>query len=115
MAPISRNMTTDNWFTSVPLIKKLRRVHKLTFLGTENIIEFTEVKHRPIKSTMFGYGNTMTLLSYVPQKNKNILMISSFNNSDAIDSTSGEKNKLEIITSYDFTKGGVDTVDQFFS
>jgi len=35
-------------------------------------------------------------------------------NSNNIDSIGDETNKLEIISFYNFTKGGVDTVDQMY-
>lgn len=124
VAPISgtsRNLTTDNWFTSVPLVEHLLRYHKLTLVGTirknkrEIPKEFVEVKHRPITSSMFGFGEHITIMSYVPKKGKNVLMISSLHNSDAIDPASGDKNKPEMITFYNGTKGGVDSVDQLCS
>jgi len=64
-------------------------------------------------STIFAYNNQITLLSYIPKKNKNIILISTMHpNSNDIDSTTGEANKPEIISFYNVTKGGVDTIDK---
>lgn len=62
---------------------------------------------------MFGFGEHMTIMYYIPKKGKNVLIISSFHNSDAIDPASGDKNKPEMITNG--TKGGIDSVDQLYS
>ncbi|CAH1997131.1 unnamed protein product [Acanthoscelides obtectus] len=32
----NRNLTCDNWFTSVPLVEKLLKEHRLTFVGTSH-------------------------------------------------------------------------------
>lgn len=62
----SRNITADNWFTSISLVKKLLPNYKLTCVGTirknkrELPKEFTETKQRPITSSIFGYKENMT-------------------------------------------------------
>lgn len=53
-----------------------------------------------------------TLVSYVPQKNKNVVLISSLHDDQAIDISTGEKEKPEIISFYNSTKLGVDIVDK---
>ncbi|KAB0805400.1 hypothetical protein PPYR_02396 [Photinus pyralis] len=121
VAPISgtgRNVTCDNWFTSFPLILKLKTDHKLTLVGTvrknkkELPAEFVNTKARPLQSTMFGFQEETTILSYVPKKGKNVILASSMHHDDKIDMSTGEKFKPEIITFYNCTKGGVDTVDK---
>ncbi|KAH1021638.1 hypothetical protein HUJ04_011131 [Dendroctonus ponderosae] len=102
------NLTTDNWFTSVPFVEHLLRDHKLTLVGTiwknkrEIPKEFVEVKHRPITSSRLGFGERITIISYVPKKERTL------HNGDSIDPVSGDKNKPEIITSYNGTKGDGD-------
>lgn len=109
-----RNLTTDNWFTSFPLAELLLR-HKLTTIGTikrnkrELPQQFAEGKSRPIGSSMFGFKENCTLVSYIPKKNKNVLLISTMHDDDEIDDVTG---KPDIIMAYNNTKGGVDTVDQ---
>lgn len=115
IAGSGRNVTTDNWFTSKPLADELLRNYKLTLVGTikknkkELPREFTEGKARPISSSMFGYQKDCLLVSHIPKKNKNVLLISTMHDSGTVDSDSG---KPEVIMFYNKTKGGVDTVDK---
>lgn len=109
-----RNITVDNWFTSLPLAKSLKE-KRLSILGTirknkkELPLDFVVRGSRPIGSSMFGFGEYCTLLSYLPKKNKNILLISSMHRDDVIDESCG---KPEIIVDYNKSKGGVDVVDK---
>lgn len=121
VSPISRtgrNITIDNWFTSIPLASKLLNDHKLTLVGTirknkrEIPPEFSQTKNRPICSTMFGFQKDLTLVSYIPKKGKVVNLLSTMHHDDKIDAYTEEKAKPEIITFYNRTKGGVDTVDQ---
>ncbi|KAL4153044.1 hypothetical protein QTP88_000877 [Uroleucon formosanum] len=116
-----RNVTMDNWFISIPLVQTLLQNHRLTVVGTirKNKREippiFVQTKIRPVNSSLFGYGKTFidtTLLSYVPKKNKVVTLVSTMHHSDDIDDSSGEAMKPEILTFYNHTKGGVDTVDE---
>lgn len=50
---------------------------------------------------------------HVPKEGKNVL--STMNHDAVIDESTKEKRKLEIITFYNSTKGGVDIVDQLYS
>ena len=63
---------------------------------------------------MFGFGDNVTLVSYVPQtkQKKNVVLFSSMHHDDKIDPESGDMKKPEIITFYNSTKGRVDMVDQ---
>lgn len=110
-----RNVTTDNWFTSFKLIEKLKKNFNLTLLGTvrknkrELPIEFSRPVKRPEKSSMFAFHENCTLVSYIPKKGKNVLLMSSLHRDDIIDSETG---KPDMIVNYNQTKGGVDTVDK---
>ena len=55
------------------------------------------------------------LRSYVPRKNKNVLLISTMHNDDATDAATGEAYKPEVITFYNLIKGGLDVVDRLKS
>ncbi|XP_072401096.1 uncharacterized protein [Diabrotica undecimpunctata] len=111
-----RNLTIDNWFTSIELVNKLYE-KKITVVRTirknkrELPFEFTKPKH-PINSSMFGFNQHITLVSYIPKKNKNVSLVSSLHHDDAIDYSSGNQNKPEIIALYNSTKIGVDMVNQ---
>uniref|UniRef100_UPI00358E440B piggyBac transposable element-derived protein 4-like n=1 Tax=Myxine glutinosa TaxID=7769 RepID=UPI00358E440B len=115
-----RNVTFDNWYTTFPLVRMLLDDHKLSVVATlrknkpEIPKEFLETKNRCNYDSMFGFTDKMTLVSYIPQskKKKNVLLVSSMHYDDKIDPNSGDKNKPEIITFYNATKGGVDMVDQ---
>ena len=115
-----RNVTFDNWYTSYPLVVSLLHDHKLSAVGTlrknkrEIPDEFLSAKNRAACDSMFGFGDNVTLVSYVPQtkQKKNVVLYSSMHHDDKIDPESGDTKKPEIITFYNSTKGGVDMVDQ---
>jgi len=120
VAPISktgRNVTMDNWYSSIPLSLDLLKNHNLTMVGTirKNKREiphvFLDTKKRTLNSSVFGYGEDILLTSYVPKKNKNVLLISTMHEQGDIDPESVEK-KPEVIMFYNQTKGGVDVVDE---
>nr|XP_022911139.1 piggyBac transposable element-derived protein 4-like [Onthophagus taurus] len=115
-----RNLTIDNWFTSFPLAELLLQ-QNVTMVGTmkKNKKELPPellAKGRPEKSSVFAYQNNKTVVSYVPKKNKNVVLLSTMHLEDGtIDETTGEDSKPEIITFYNMTKGGVDVVDKLCS
>lgn len=120
--PISgtnRNLTIDNWFTSIPVALDLLKNHKLTIVGTlrrdkrEIPPEFLTTNKRKIHSSLFGFSEEkMTLVSYVPSKKKVVLGLSTMHSTNQIDESTGDKKKPELITFYNLTKGGVDVVDR---
>ena len=115
-----RNITLDNWFTSLELANDLYQKN-ITLVGTlrKNKAEippgFTVTKNREIGSSLFGFHKNSTLVSYAPKKNKIVLVLSTMHHDSNIDSSTGEKKKPEMITFYNATKSGVDTVDQLCS
>lgn len=110
----NRNVTGDNWFTSVELVDELKAMG-LTYVGTvrknkrEVPLQFQPNKQRKVNSSVFGFTGDRTLASYVPKKNKCVIMLSSMHHSSTVDEESG---KPEIIQFYNSTKTGVDTLDQ---
>ncbi|KRZ09958.1 PiggyBac transposable element-derived protein 4 [Trichinella zimbabwensis] len=96
-----RNITMDNWFMSYPLVEDLLK-EKLTAVGTlrknkKHIpAAFIETKHREPNSSLFGYQRNMTLVSYVPKKNKNVILLSSMHHDGSIVSI-GQREKPEIV------------------
>lgn len=113
----NRNITGDNWFTSLSLVKYLKK-KMLTYLGTirkhrrEVPKEFLPTKSRQEGSSIFGFQRDCTIVSYCPKKNKTVVLLSSMHHDDEIDEATGEKNKPVIVTDYNRTKIGVDIVDQ---
>ena len=90
-----RNVTADNWFSSVPLARRLLE-KKLTYVGTlrknkkELPADFITVTTRNPKSSIFGFQDDTTILSYIPKKNKNVLLISTMHTEDnSVDTSSG--------------------------
>ncbi|XP_025196199.1 piggyBac transposable element-derived protein 4-like [Melanaphis sacchari] len=112
-----RNITMDNWYTSIPLAIDLLENHKLTIVGTirKNKREipkcFLDTKKREVNSIIFGYGKNIILLSYVPRKNKNVMLISTMHEKGLIDDSTVGK-KPEVILYYNSIKSGVDIVDE---
>lgn len=66
----NRNITGDNWFTSVSLVKNLLKEKKLTYVGTvrknkkELPKEFQPNKTKTVNSSIF---EDCTLVSYCPK------------------------------------------------
>lgn len=112
----NRNLTMDNWFTSVQTAKNLLE-KKITVVGTlrknkkEIPASFLDLKKRQINSAMFCYSDQLTLLSYCPPKTKKkaVIMLSTMHE---IGDESNTTKLPEIIEFYNSTKGGVDTLDQ---
>ncbi|XP_025412154.1 uncharacterized protein LOC112684720 [Sipha flava] len=80
-----RNVTMDNWFMSVSLAQELFG-KKLTIVGT--------------------------LKKMFEKKNKVVTLLCTMHHTDDFDSSTGEKTKSELLTFYNHTKRGVDTVDE---
>ncbi|XP_055912050.1 piggyBac transposable element-derived protein 4-like [Eupeodes corollae] len=112
-----RNITGDNWFTSLSLVNNLKN-KKLTYTGTirknrrEVPSEFLPKKNREEYSSIFGFQEGCTIVSYCQKKNRCVILLSSMHNDNAIDPNTGPQKKPEIITDYNHTKIGVDMVDQ---
>ncbi|XP_056880632.1 piggyBac transposable element-derived protein 4-like isoform X2 [Takifugu flavidus] len=114
-----RNITMDNFFTSVPLAEKLLE-KDLTIVGTlrQNKADIPPVmkpsKLREIYSSEFGFRGNMTMVSYVPRKGKSVVLLSTMHDDKAVDE-SNHKKKPDVILFYNQTKGGVDIMDQMVS
>lgn len=120
VGPISgsnRNLTTDNWFTSLPLAQHLLDECHITTVGTikknkrELPIDFKNLryKERQVGSSLFLYHKDITAVSYKSKANKLVTLISTMHQGATINENSG---KPEIIMTYNATKGSVDTFDQ---
>lgn len=109
-----RNLTTDNYYGSYPLALELLE-NGITLITTlkknkpDIPPEFLPNKQREVKSTLFGFQDECTLVSFIPKKNKAVILLSTMHDSGDIDPETG---KPEIIHDYNRTKSGVDTVDQ---
>lgn len=109
----NRNITADNYFSSIEVCNELKK-KGLTYVGTlkknkrEIPPEFLD-KSRPAPSTMYGFTKELTLLSYVPKKKKIVMLVSSMHH---VESTDSDKDLPEIISFYNSSKGGVDSMDE---
>ncbi|XP_066583769.1 piggyBac transposable element-derived protein 4-like [Prorops nasuta] len=108
-----RNITCDNWFSSIPIFDKMLMDYNITMIGTirKNKIEIPpDFKKSGEPSTCkYAFDATKTILAYTQKKNKVVLMLSTFHRTEGIDR---DTNKPEMISFYNSTKSGTDTFDQ---
>lgn len=97
----NRNLTADNWFSSMELIEILRQ-RGLTYIGTMK-------KNKKEIPPQFQPNKQREMVSYVPKTNKAVIFVSSMNHQKETDTETG---KPAIIIDYNKTKGGVDEVDK---
>ncbi|KAJ8934490.1 hypothetical protein NQ318_012465, partial [Aromia moschata] len=103
-----RNVTMDNWFTSIPLAEKLyKKPYQLTVVGTlrpkpQVPLHFHNKndKNRQVSTSLFAFSPTnLSLLSYKPKQNKIVLLLSSMHPTMVINETSGKpKEQLILLT-----------------
>uniref|UniRef100_A0AAQ4RU08 PiggyBac transposable element-derived protein domain-containing protein n=1 Tax=Gasterosteus aculeatus aculeatus TaxID=481459 RepID=A0AAQ4RU08_GASAC len=111
-----RNITMDNFFTSVPLAQHLLEKDP-TIVGTlrQNKPDIPPLmkpsKSREVHSKEFGFNDSLTMVSFVRKKGKDVGLLSTMHHDKEVDENSRKK-KTEVITYYNKTKGGVDTTDQ---
>lgn len=109
----ARNVTLDNWFTSLPLLNELYQ-RNTTLVGTLRKKGYVpdwmlaKKKDRSVNTSAFLFHDNSTLLSYKAKMNKTVLLLSSYHQKPEVSSNG----KPEIINFYNKTKGGVDTLDQ---
>lgn len=115
----NRNITMDNWFTSVELANHFLQSHGCTILGTirknkrqipQQLLEMN--KSRSPNTSIFVYDKNLTMVSYKPKQNKNVLLLSSMHTEGGINENTKKPYMIEY---YNSTKGAVDTVDQMCS
>ena len=111
-----REIVTDNFFTSHNLATSLLE-NRLTLLGTirshrREIPASLKSKKRPVESSLFVYdhANKIVLVSYIPKKNKNVILLSSSHSGNSI--SPEDRNKPTMILDYNRGKAGVDQLDQ---
>ena len=107
-----RNITMDNWFTSLPLAKDLF-AKNTTVVGTIRkkpyipSVMLGNDKNRPVNTSSFLFDQNTSLVSYKVKKNKTVMLLSTLHHQPAI----GDDSKPEIVHFYNKTKGGVDVLD----
>ena len=115
-----RNITCDNFFTSLQLSRELAK-KQLTLVGTIRSHR-REVPHpmrgyqgRELYSSIFAYTieEATQLVSYKSKTTKTVLLLSTQHRSQGL--SNDLKKKPESILYYNATKGGVDAVDERIS
>lgn len=107
-----RSVTCDNWFTSVPLLLRMKEepyLLKMTGTIRKNKGEIPaemRVASKEPPASKFCHTKDLTLVSYSPKKNKFVLVISTDCHSTAI-----EDEKPVLVRHYNKTKGGTDCFD----
>ncbi|XP_036317699.1 piggyBac transposable element-derived protein 4-like, partial [Rhagoletis pomonella] len=102
-----RNVTCDNFFTSIALADSLAN-WQISLVGTMKKnkaclpAEFKASSQREELSTLFGFGENRMICSYVPKKNKAVVLLSTLPFDHTI---SDIKKKPNIILFYNKTKG----------
>nr|XP_024654867.1 uncharacterized protein LOC112430683 [Maylandia zebra] len=110
-----RNVTTDNFFTSLSLSHRLLQ-HKTTLLGTVNKVQrelpqlAKDTAKREVFSTSVLRSGGVSLTIYAPKKTKTVCVLSSMHQDVMIGD--GRKRKPNTITDYNHMKCGVDVLDQ---
>ena len=101
----NRNLTMDNWFTSVPIADRMLTSYKLTILG----LPPSFISKKPVGTCLYGFDQKKTLLSYTPKKNKVVILLSTMHRHITTDD---ETAKPQMVVMYNMTKGGTDMFDQ---
>ena len=109
-------VTTYKFFTSFPLASELLK-QCTTLVGTlrsnkkEIPKEFLPDKRKDVHSSIFGFTQDTTLVSYVPKKSKAVILLSTQHHGKTV-SSEENNSKPEIILHYNKTKGAVDIGDK---
>ena len=111
-----RNVTADNFFTTVPLVEELLN-DGLTYVGTIRANkrqippEMKASADKELHSSMFAFKDQLTLVSYTPKAKKAVLVLSSLHHDIEVE----EDRKPSIISYYNAMKSGVDNLDHLVS
>ncbi|CAK6968790.1 piggyBac transposable element-derived protein 4-like%2C partial [Scomber scombrus] len=109
------NITCDNFFTSHGLGQELLK-RKLTMVGTVRKNKpqlppaLVSTRGREALSSKFAFTDTHSLVSYLPKKNKNVILMSTLHKDAAV--SEAEHRTPQIILDYNRNKGGVDCLDK---
>ncbi|CAM4573790.1 unnamed protein product [Leuciscus chuanchicus] len=108
-------VTCDNFFTSYALGTELLK-KQIRMIGTirknkpELPSALTNTRGRAIYSSLFAFKETHAIVSYLPKKSKNVLLMSTVHSDPAL--SERDDQKPQMILSYNSTKGGVDNLDK---
>ncbi|KAJ8928437.1 hypothetical protein NQ314_019026 [Rhamnusium bicolor] len=77
-----------------------------------NSIRVFTKEEKGIGSALYGFTKDITLISYVPQKNKAVVLVSSSHHHKSEDPESAKPHIILDYKYYNCTKGGVDAIDE---
>ena len=104
-----RNITCDNWFSSVEIFDTMLSEYSITMVDTlwknKRQIPPNLKNPGPVNSSIFMFDGTKTLVKYTPKKNKFVFVMSFFHSTAEVDK---ETKKPDIVLFYNDTKGGTD-------
>ena len=109
------NVTCDNFFTSYKLSQQLLK-RKITMVGTvrKNKLELPPAllatRGREAFSSKFAFTPTTALVSYLPKRNKNVVLLSPLHKTAEI--SDRKDRKPAIILDYNHNKRGMDNLDK---
>ena len=112
----NRDIVIDNFFTSHLLAVDLLR-NSLTLLGTirkhrkEIPAMLRENREAHASKFLYDHENKITIVSYAPRRNRQVLLRSSSHGRGII-SSDDPANRPEMILDYNVGKGGVDQLDE---
>lgn len=112
------NITCDNFFSSYKLGQMLLK-RNITMIGTMRKNkpsippELLQSKNKPVYSSTFVFTNDTMLVSYIPKRNKCVIVQSTLHSDKKVDTS--ECKKPQAILDYNSTKGAVDTLDKMIS
>ncbi|KAJ8866154.1 hypothetical protein PR048_033678 [Dryococelus australis] len=107
LAPIfgsNRNITADNWFTSVEVVQILKNSNGLTYVSTlrknkgQIPSQFQASRTRTEGYSLYGYTKGITLLSHAPKRNKCILLFSSMHHNSETNEILGNQTLSDFAT-----------------
>ena len=106
----------SRYYTSIDQVRTYAQDYHLSIVGTimHNRInlpdELRYARGREVLSSVFVCHPPLMLVSYIPKRGKNVLVVSTMHKEDYVTPTATRK--PDVILFYNETKGGVDTVDQ---
>lgn len=112
------NITCDNFFSSYKLGQMLLK-RNLTMVGTMRRNKpsippiLLQTKNKEVYASTFAFTNDTMLVSYIPKRNKCVIVQSTLHFEKKVDTS--ECKKPQAILDYNSTKGAVDTLDKMIS
>lgn len=112
-----RTITAGSCFTDFQLIQDLKK-ENISYIGAVRNKKrqipsaFVSTRNRDENSSMFAFTDDVTLVSYIPKKGKNVILMSSIKEDDLIEKDASDTKTPAIITLYNKTKSAVDLVEE---